>query len=378
MLGLTLITAIAFFGGIKADLINGSKKNKIIYLSAVFGAMFLFALLRGYSVGIDYEFRSWEMDLIVKRDFIGMMQYGTEQKEWLYYILIWLVGRIFPAPWVINGLMDAFILATFAWFFYRYSRDVTMASMMFVTFAFAAELNITRQYAAAACFLIALHLIIQDKPWHALIPLVAGALVHASAVLLFAFYFLFLRRMRTNRPELLLYLGLSVCLFVFFDPLLDLFLLIFPRYKFALRDKFIGNSGFSFKWLTVFMIIFVSLYLTTPKSRKNEKLPKATKAQKLNYAVALGFILYAALAMLRAKMWFVQRMMVYGMFGYCMIIPEVMPKLRLPETVCQWLRLPEDWKKWLCLGIKAALAVWALLEFRKDPHGLLPYVFLWQ
>ena len=85
----------------------------------------------------------------------------VQKGEYLYTLYIWIVSRVLPIPWLINGIMDIFILCTFGWFIGRYSSDVTLSSLMFVTFAFAASLNVTRQYVAASFFLIALHFLIQ-------------------------------------------------------------------------------------------------------------------------------------------------------------------------------------------------------------------------
>ena len=397
----------------------------------VFGMMIFFAVFRGYNVGIDYANRVHHMELLFARDFPTMMALTHEIMEWqyLYTVPMWLMSHIIPNPWFYNCLMDIFILSTFGWFFYRYSRDVTMASMMFVVFVYAAELNITRQYISAALFLIALHQLLHKKHWRAFITLLAASFIHSSAVMLFAVYVMYYAGFHLTRGRLALYLSGAVVLYLLFDIVIKVFLAVFPQYSYALRDKFVGNSGFSIKWLLIYLTLYMGLCIVTPRFRNLSKYSNR-KMLRVNITgiVGLSFIIYAVLAMLRAKMWFVQRMMVYFIFGFCMIIPEIirlmvvrfgghtLQDVLVSDIVWYYRRLAQvsalkpvanklgklavRVKKSTAVArcsdfvtkvvshprflpgaevfMKVCLLIWGCIQFALDPHGLLPYTFIWQ
>lgn len=426
-----LILAVTLVAGLDAQKVNSSKVNKKQYIAIVFGMMIVFAVFRGYNVGIDYANRVEHMELLFVRDFPTMIRFTHETMEWqyLYTVPIWLLSHIIPSPWFYNALMDIFVLGTFGWFFYRYSRDVTLSSMMFVVFVYAAELNITRQYIAAALFLIALHQLLHKMHWRALITLIAASFIHSSAVLMFAVYLMYYFGFHLTKGRLTFYLSGAVVLYLLFDVVIKVFLAVFPQYSYALREKFIGTSGFSIKWLIIYLTIFTGIWLVTPRRRKlsgysNRKMLRVS----ITGIIGLGFILYATLAMLRAKMWFVQRMMVYFIFGFCMIIPEIISLMKsryrgrtameiLLTTMGQYClrleRVPtlqavaKQLRKLIIqiknsptacrfsdfvtgvfsnhrflpaveLFMKICLVIWGCIQYALDPHGLLPYTFIWQ
>jgi len=391
MIGLLGILVLSFLLGLDYKRVNKTNKNKAIYLAVVFGSMLLFAVLRGYSVGIDYENRVEHMEHIFRRDFLSMLQFtqDTTEFQFLYTVPIWLVSRVFPCPWFFNAVMDCFVLITFAWFFYRYAKDVTFATIMFVVFAFAASLNITRQYVAAAFFLWAIHQLLQKKPWRAFLLLLAASLMHISAIVLFAVYLFYFIGFKNTKTRLAIYLVAAVLLYALFDEIILVFLKVFPRYSYALRDKFVSGSGFSVKWLLLYLSIYAGLWFVTPyDSIIQQCSDERRKNLELTGGIGLGFVLYAALAVLKAKMWFVHRMQVYFMFGFCMIIPEVV--YYLSDSVCYYPGIKpiaaflegEMFQKKIVPAVltvlKLALVVWGVIQFVKDPHELLPYRFIWE
>lgn len=362
MTGFILILLVIFFGGINAEKFNISPKKKKTFVIVVFGMMMLFAVLRDYSVGIDYSNRLLSMQQVFSLNFTNLRYYmeNVRQEEYLYTMYVWSVSRLIPSPWFLNSVMDVFVLSTFGWFFYRYSKDVSIASLMFAAFAFTASLNITRQYVAAAFFLIALHLMIEKKPKRAIIPLIAAALIHTSALILFAFYVVYWMGFSINRKKLFVFLVVAVIAFFSFDVLLDWFVNIFPQYAYAIKGWGVGEGSFSVLWFSIYFILFAALFLTLPKKQDGI-------SDSVTGAVSISFVLYALLGMLTSVIWFVHRMQVYFMFGYCMIIPIIIDQLPLNAKS----------KKSISIIFKLGLIVWAILMFKQDGHGILPYKFIW-
>lgn len=362
MTGYILILLVILLGGINAEKINTSQKKKKNFIIVVFGLMILFAVLRDYSVGIDYSNRLLSMQQLFSYNFSTLRYYmeNVHQEEYLYTVYIWSVSRVIPSPWFLNSVMDVFVLGTFGWFFYRYSKDVTIASLMFAAFVFTATLNVTRQYVAAAFFLIALHLMIQKKPKRAIIPLIAASLVHTSAVLLFAFYAVYWMGFSINRKKLFLFLTVAVVGFFSFDVILDWFVNSFPQYAYAIKGWGVGEGSFSVLWFGIYSILFAVLFFTLPKKQDGI-------SDSVTGAVSISFVLYALFGMLMSVIWFVHRVQVYFIFGYCMIIPIIIHQFPMEEKS----------KKTVSIIFKVGLLLWAILMFMQDGHGILPYRFIW-
>ena len=366
MLGYIFILLICFFLGFDAHKINPSKQKRKLFLIVVFGAMICFAVLRSYSVGIDYINRVNQMRLLFNMNFSEMIAYTdqVQKGEYLYTLYIWIVSRVLPIPWLINGIMDIFILCTFGWFIGRYSSDVNLSSLMFVTFAFAASLNVTRQYVAASFFLIALHFLIQKKPLKALFPLLLAAFIHSSAVILFVIYAIYAIGFNLTRKKLLCFLLGAIASFFAFDIILDIFVQIFPQYKYALSGWTVGDESFSFLWLFIYLFLFCLIY-----SRLPHRITQDVQYLQSNSIsmIVIGFMFYAVLDLLKSELDFVHRVQVYFIFGFCMILSEILHGFGLGKKR----------NSAMVILFKIGVMAWAIFVFSQDGHGILPYNFIW-
>ncbi len=372
MIGYICILLAAFFLGLDSKRINGSKTNRILYLGVVFGGMILFAVLRGYDVAIDYGNRVRSMNLIFEMNFQEFMVYTREEanSQYLYTAFVWLVSRVFPFPWLINSLMDIFVLTTFAWFFYRYSKDVTVSSIMFLTFTFASTLNITRQFVAAAILLIAFHLMIQKKPVKALIVILIAFLVHSSAILMLVMFALYIFDFKLTKSRLLLLLIATAVMFVAFDLIVQLFVQLFPKYEYVFGEWATGDIGFSLIWTTFYVLLFIGVVLTTPSKIKKSLMAKKADTELAASCINVaGYMAYVLISLLKVKMWFISRLLTYFMFGYCMIIPEIMSRFN---------KIDKHIKALIVLALKVIFVLWGIITTYQDPHGLFPYRFIWE
>lgn len=391
MAGLICILALTFLMGLKPESVNGSQRTRENYVGAVFAMLILFALLRGYEVAIDYSNRVEHMYHLFSRNFSNMLKFTLDSMGWeyLYTIPIWLISRVIPSPWLMNSIMDCFVLVTFGWFICRYSRDVTMTCLLFVALVFPASLNVTRQYIAAALFLIALHYLFQKRPWVALIPLVIAVFIHNSAILLFAVYLLYHFGFQLTKRRLVLYLAVLATVVVFYDLALAVFLKVFPQYAYALREEFAGGGMISLNWILFALAMWAALwFITPPRNGLADGSPQEKRQADITGFVGLSFILYAAIGVLRAKMWVVNRIQVYFIVGFCMVFSEILaevgksvsyyPRLRpLQKKLEQW-QFETKIKPILTAALKCLFMAWGVLQYINDPHGLFPYTFVWQ
>ncbi|MBE6857482.1 MAG: EpsG family protein [Ruminococcus sp.] len=370
MIGYSLILAVGIFGNSIIDTINSSKQKKKLFMFVMWGMLILFAILRGYEVGIDYSNRVRSFNYLFSLPFSQLMEFTETESEgqYLYTVFVWGIGQIIPSAWLANSVMDIFVLSVFGWFIYRYSNNVAFSSVMFTAFALTSEVNITRQYVAGAFFLIALHFFIQNKLVKAVLLIFIASLAHSSAIILMAFVVLKIIGFNFSKAKMWLYLAGSLAMFVLFDLVIGVFISVFPQYAYATGDWAMGSSGFSVIWLGIYSMIFCGAYFTLTKE-PNRLVKKENKIEQNRLGIIIiGFILYAVVSLLRSKMWFVSRMITYFIYGYCMIVPEVIERLLLDKYIRYIISMV------MCI----LFAGWGLLLFMQDAHGLLPYTFIWE
>ncbi|MBR4833497.1 MAG: EpsG family protein [Thermoguttaceae bacterium] len=359
MLGYLLILGVAFFFGANSYKVGQNSQYKKFYIILVFGSALAFAVLRGYDVATDYMNRVVQMKLIFPMSFEEVVRYATryQKGEYIYIFYLWTVSRVVESPWLLNSLMDVFIISTFAWFFHRYSKDVTITSLFFMAFTFSSILNITRQHIAVAVGLIALHLTWDKQPFKALILLLISSLIHASSILILGFWgFNFWWKRMTRKHVVLCLIGAFV-FFTTFELCLEKFFLFFPQYQYATSGWAAEQKEFSFLWLALYSVLFGAIFILMPKQG----------LQDTSKFVVVSFIIYAVLGLLSSKMVFVARMQPYFSWGFAMIIPEIL----------SWWHTDERIKAPLALYFKVGLASWAVLMFQQNGHNILPYTFIW-
>ena len=138
MVGYFLILLLITFCGLLVQKYGGNSKK--IYVCLVFGAMFLYAALRGEAVGIDNTHRYQYVRQIIDLDFRELLNFiKAGDDEAGYPFTIWLITRLFPSPHFVGMVWDAFVTFSFAYFFYKYSKDIVITGVFYAAFAFASE-----------------------------------------------------------------------------------------------------------------------------------------------------------------------------------------------------------------------------------------------
>lgn len=351
------------------------------YCWIVFGAMFLFAALRGASVAIDNAHRY--------QFYMEAFQYGfTDSLRFLlqnskgevgHALVVWLISIIVPNPHIITMIFDGFILYTFGRFFYRYAEDLKIAALMYFGFSFSASLNITRQYIACAIFLWAIEYILKNKILKSVILIAVASIFHASAVVLFAIYFLYIFGFRITKWVLIVLSLGAVGIFFAFDQLSNFIVNRYlPQYSWYLRGTWaVGDQEFSVLWLTIYILLGFALFLCIKDVRHTEKdgtllsqsLLNENEREKMFFIASVFYLVYALISMLTSEVWFFGRMKIFFCIGFYLTVGNIF--IRFP-----YLRARE--KVFLRLAFLIGMAVWTILMFRTDGNGLFPYVFFWE
>jgi hypothetical protein len=387
--GYLMILAIATLGGWVIPQVNKDKYSRKIYIIIIFFLMFLFAAMRNISVGIDYISRCIYAKQIMNWNFSQLVSsLKSDNRELGYTLYLWIVTHLFRSPIIANILMDAFVLCTFAFLFHKYSKDIIITTLIYIAFVFPASLNITRQYVAVAFFLIALDLLVCKKPIKALIPLSIAVAFHTSALILFSIYVIYIIDFKFTRKRFFILITIACLGFVGFSYVVDWFIRLFPQYIWYTRGSWaVGSEEFSVLWLCIYIVLAVLIVFAIdrkPKKCKSKELipnhnsvndidSMKEKENTIEYrifgAVIFGYVIYSLLGILTSEIWFVSRMRAYFIYSFCMIIPEILDRIGV---------LDYKSKRFVRIVFIIGMNAWAILMFKQNGHGILPYTFLWE
>lgn len=379
MIGIVAILLIILLGDAFLGNINEINQKRKRYCIAVFGAMLLFAGLRGPSVAIDTASRYSMFSTVCKMGFLDAFEYMRSLRngsEIGYSFFISLISRILSTPYLLNLTLDLFVIITFAYFFYHYAEDLKIACLMYFSFAFSSSLNITRQYVAAAFFIWAVICIIRGKKIRSMLLIAIATSFHTSAVFLFAIYLLYLVNFRVTKKLLVLTTGISVAFFYFFDIVsFAVMQRFFPQYWWYLSgDWAVGNQEFSLLWLVIYSIMGIILFFeldddaSIDMQTETGYLSRYNQKQMVFGLATICFVIYALIAMLRSKVWILSRLGIYVGFGYYLSAGNMFNRLNIVNYRSRRL-------------IRAIfillLSIWCIMMYRTDGNRLFPYVFIW-
>lgn len=380
MFGIYLILFLILTLPILLRGINHAGNNRKMYCILVFGAMFLFAALRGSSVGIDNANRYSNYTEMCRLDFAKAFRFMLEKNKYQYgYAFTTVIlSRIIPSAHFIMLIFDGFVLFTVGLFFYRHAEDITIASLMYFSFAFSASLNITRQYLACAFFIWAIEMILRNKRIESILFLAAAALLHTASVILFASIYFIFSDFRLTRKKLLFVSTVAVLAFIFFDEISQFVVKRFlPQYSWYLRGSWaVGDVEFSILWLIIYIVIGVGLLLCIKPNHQGIAAENyiyqpngSIVREKMFFISSIFYVIYALLSMLTSKVWIISRLEAFFEIGYYFTVGNVIK--RIPNV-------SNGTKRIIRSVFIAGMSVWAILMFKQDGHGLFPYVFFWE
>lgn len=373
MIGYIWILLLIVGGGLLFPNLNTNKRNRKLYIYLVFGTILLYVILRGENVGIDNANRYRTVRLLAEYDWNAFSEYlSTQTEEHLYTIILWLITRLIPSPHFVGVVWDVFIILTFAFFFYCYSEDLVLSNLMYAAFVFAAEMNTTRQYIAAAIFLWVIIAVLNKRYILSFILILISMTFHASALVLFIVYALIPLKYQMTKTSFTITICAALSGFFAFDIIANMFVSYFPQYSWYLRGAWaVGDKSFSVLWLGIYSILALLAMLCLPGRSKalTTEAVVIDEKYKIQSIVTFFFAIYATTSLLTSKVWFVSRMNVYFVFAYCMVISVIFN--RLPFFTKRSVRLLRG-------VFIAGLFVWAIMMLRQNAHGILPYEFFWE
>lgn len=137
-----------------------------------------------------------------------------------YLLLNRVIGLFTTNPVFLFAVTSFVILYGFYHQFSRYSVNIWLSVLMFVTAgSFYASFNITRQILAAAIIFMGSKYLYERKFFKYVLVVIIASLIHTSSLIMIPFYFIL--NLRLNFKNFILVSGGSAVIFVFFDQILD-------------------------------------------------------------------------------------------------------------------------------------------------------------
>ncbi len=248
-----------------------SAKKNIIYVSIVFGYMFIMSVFR-YGIGNDfytyrrvfYNFCSSDLSLgerFANRDF-----------ELGYTVIMEIVRLLGGDYFVLTLIMALLILLPAAFVIVKYSKMPWLSCWLYLTVTFFYNsLNFTRQSLAVSVILLSWRFIKEKKHWAVILIALAASLFHMSALVFIPIYLLSL-----IKPSVKLYgiIGAAaVAVYIFSQTILEFVLnKFFSSYAHYLDTIFlqVGLSPVYLVVPAVFAVLAAAAYLTGWKDKSSE------------------------------------------------------------------------------------------------------------
>lgn len=382
MIGIIIILGIILLTPAPVGIDRNKMRRRKYYCIFTFGAMYLFAALRGENVAIDNVHRYLFYSQLCSLNVSDGLRYSIQNcdGQYGYGITTWFLSRVLFSPHLISMVYDGFICYTFARFFYRHAEDVKIAALMYFAFSFSASLNVTRQFIACAFFIWAIECIVTNRLKWSVSLIIIATLFHTTAIALFCVYGLLFINFKISRKILVLISLIAVAVFFLFEEISEYLIRRFlPRYSWYLHGRWaVGEKSFSILWLIIYTVIAIGLFMCLRKDKShalsdiisvNGMAIVNTEKDKLFCLTSIFYLVYALISLLTSKVWILGRLKTFFSIGYYLTVGNVFIRLPYLST-----RSKAGVRVLFILG----MAAWTVLIYRADGNGLFPYQFFWE
>lgn len=239
-----------------------STKKNIIYVSIVFGYMFLLSIFR-YGIGNDFYSYRYK--------FYNYISNGSFSERFLNsdfepgYALIMETARLLGGDYFILNLIMAFlILLPVGAVIIKYSKMPWLSCWLYLTVTFFYNsLNFTRQSLAASIILLNWRFIKEKKHWAVVLITLAASLFHMSALAFIPIYFLSLIKPSVKKYTIIG--AAAIAVYIFSRQILEFVLNNFIKSYAHYLDTVFLKVGLSPVYIIVpaiFAILAIAAYAT--------------------------------------------------------------------------------------------------------------------
>ena len=248
-----------------------SQKKNIIYVSIVFGYMFLMSVFR-YGIGNDfYTYRKVFYNYC--QSDLSLAERFTNRNFELGYTAVMEIARIFGGDYfVLTFIMALLILLPAAYISAKYSKMPWLSCWLYLTVTFFYNsLNFTRQSLAVSVILLGWKFVKEKKHCAVILIALAASFFHMSALIFIPVYLLSLIK---PSPKVYAVIGAAaVTVYIFSQNILELVLGNFLTDYAHYLDTIFLSSGLSPVYLIVpafFAVLGIVSYATGWKDKSSE------------------------------------------------------------------------------------------------------------
>lgn len=360
---ITVLAALFFSKG-------ENRLSKQLYLFFVFSILLFLSSFRSINIGNDtatyvnlyYLFGSWE-DLISENVLLSSNFYSESRIEIGYILLNKFLYNLSSDYAMLFFGTSLLILSIWIIFIYKHSTLVWLSIFLFINLRlFYFTLSGLRQAIAMALILVSYKFLIERKFIYFAIIVFCASLFHLSALVFLIIYPL--SKIKLNKKILINSSIIGIVSFIFFDLIINSFLIIFPKYSMYLTSTYFdGNVRLAS--IMNFLVIFI-IFIAGYTLNNSEKITRDnSEINVLNHIILLGTII--TFVSINASI--VNRFSMY----FFMFVVIYMPKI-ITNISNRNLRLTSLY----FITIFSLLYNIVILYYRPEWQNLYPFEFYWE
>lgn len=255
-----ILMAVVILLGIPLIEYKPTVAKKCIYIIIVFACMLYLTIFR-YGTGNDYYSYIYIMRKANNATFMGIFSLGYETGFIILTKLITLVTTNTDALFMIYGLL---ILVPTAYAIFRYSENLWMSTMLFISLTFYyCTFNFIRQSMAFAIVLLAYRYFKEGNHFKVMLFIFLASLFHSTVIILIPIYLLAIA-IKITKLSVAIYGAIFAIIYFFSWQILDIAIVILPQYKNYINLDFIQN-GFNPVYIilpTIVMLLALAAHFT--------------------------------------------------------------------------------------------------------------------
>lgn len=285
--------------------------KKLCYVIVTFGAMYLISVFR-YGLGNDYYSYIYIFWNIKNAPGLSIFNYGYEPG---FTIVTKLISMFTADVNIMYAVYALLILIPTAYAIFRYSENIWMSTMMFISLTFFyCSLSFIRQSIAFAIILCAYRFMKERNHFMVLLFIFLACLFHSTVIVLIPLYLIaaFIKPTKITVP---IYAILTALVYLLSWPILRLAVVLLPQYTGYLELSFI-TQGYSPVYIIVPAII-AALALIAHFTGYGKAYPKES-ALFTNFAI-FNFIIW----FIATKHFVIERFSMYLYIMMIMFIPSI-------------------------------------------------------
>ena len=335
---------------------NKNQKNKKIYIIIIFSILAIVAAIRNYTVGVDTP-QFCDAFEKISRMTIEQAEESTRY-EIGFITLCKLLSYITTNYQILIIVTSLFIMFSVGQFIYKESKDCILSSLLFILLnCYAMYMNVMRQAIAISIILLGYtYFFKNNKIIKYFFTIIFASLFHQSAIIMIVT--IFLQKLKFKNKYFLITIIISGIIFVFANPILNLFTKLFTTYSGYLESQFAVSNYFASVLNALVAIIFFVIGICYNKNKFKEK--DRTVLDFYAFMIMLNVIFFVFII----KISIFSRLTTYFNIFNILLIPEFIRNIQKKE----------DKRFILLILLLCTLFYWGIISiYRPEWHGVVPY-----